>query len=91
MSQKAVLDKWQLVSLLFSSLIDPAVLVPEIEEQLEALQDSRSPERGERTWFREDEDGKKTLVKERMHYCGPCGVDRDASVCPEFGADRAQR
>jgi hypothetical protein len=66
--------------LLFSSLIDPAVLVPEIEERLEAPQDSRSPGRGEQTWLKEDEDGKKPLAEERMHYCGPCGVSRDGGV-----------
>ena len=32
-SKKTVLDKWQALSLLFSSLTDPAFLVVEIEER----------------------------------------------------------
>jgi hypothetical protein len=39
----------------------------------------------------EREDGKNPLTEGPIRYCDLCGLGRGASVCLEFGADRAHR
>src|SRR5208282_4621201 len=72
-------------------LIDPAFRFPAIEEWPE--EHARFSEfrawRADRVGGGEDE--KIQLAEGRIHYGDLGGVGHDGSVCPEFGANRAQR
>src|SRR5260370_5455787 len=76
------------MTLLFSSLIDPAF--PSTWNRgttAKYTQDLRNSRRGEKRWLQEDKDGKNPLPAGRIRYCDRCGFGRDGSVSAEFCAD----